>query len=52
MVVAAFLVTDQADKVKFFEETSLVANDSTNVVLGMAFLTLSGVDIDFPKKEL
>ena len=52
MVVAAFSVTDQADKVRFFEETFLVANVSPDVVLGMPFLTLSSVDIDFPKREL
>ena len=52
MVVAAFLVTDQADRVKFFEETFLVANVCPDVVFGMLFFTLNGADIDFPKKEL
>ena len=52
MVVVAFSVTDQADRIRFFEGTFLVANVSPDVVLGMPFLTLSGVDINFPKKEL
>ena len=52
MVVVAFSVTDQADRVKFIEETFLVANVSPDVVLGMLFLTLNGADINFPKKEL
>ena len=52
MVVAAFLVTDQADRVRFFEEIFLVANISPDVVLGMSFLTLSGADVDFPKRKL
>ena len=52
MVVAAFSVIDQADRVRFFEETFLVANVSPDVVLGMPFLTLSGADVDFPKREL
>ena len=52
MVIAAFLVIDQADKIRFFEETFLVANVSPDVVLGMLFLTLSGVDVDFSKREL
>ena len=52
MVVAAFLVTDQANKVRFFKETFLVANVSPDVVIGMLFFTLNSVDIDFPKKEL
>ena len=52
MVVAAFSVTDQADQVRFFEKTFLVANVSPDVVLEMPFLTLSSADIDFPKREL
>ena len=52
MVVAAFSVTDQADRVRFFEETFLVANVSPDVALRMPFLILSGVDVDFPKREL
>ena len=47
MVVAAFLVVDKANRVKFFEETFLVANVSPEVVLGMPFLTFSGADVDF-----
>ena len=52
MVVAAFSITDQADRVRFFEEIFLVANISPDVVLGMPFFTLSGANIDFSKKEL
>ena len=52
MVVAAFTVTDQADKVRSFEEIFLVANVSPKVVRGMLFFTLSGADINFPKKKL
>ena len=52
MVVAAFSVTDQTDRVSFFEETFLVANVSPDVVFGMPFLTLSDADIDFSKREL
>ena len=52
MMVTAFLVTDQADKVRFFEKTFLVANFSPNVVLGIFFLILSGADVDFLKREL
>ena len=52
MVVAAFSVTDQTNRVRFFEETFLVANVSPDVVLEMPFLTLSSANIDFPKREL
>ena len=52
IVIAVFSVTDQVDKVRFFEETFLVVNVSPDVVFGMPFLSLSGADIDFPKRKL
>ena len=52
MVVAAVLVEDKADRVRFFEETFLVANVSPEVVFGMFFRTLSGIDVDFLEREL
>ena len=52
MVVAAFSGIDKTNRVKFFEETFLVANVSPKVVLGMPFLTLSGANIDFLSWEL
>ena len=47
MVVAAFLMVDKVNRVKFFEETFLIANVSPEVVFEMPFLTLSGTDVDF-----
>ena len=52
MVVAAFSVTDQADKVRFFKETFLVANISPDMVLRMLLITLSDADVDFLMKKL
>ena len=52
MVVATFSVTDQANRVTFFEEIFLVANVSSDVVLRILFFTLSGADVDFLKREL
>ena len=52
MVVAAFLVTDQANKVRLFEKTFLIANVSPDVVLVMLFFILSDADVGFPKGEL
>ena len=52
MVVAAFSVEDKANRVRFFEETFLVANVSPEIVLGMPFLTLSGANVDFLGREL
>ena len=51
MVVAAFSVENKANQVRFFEETFLVANVSPKIVLEMSFLTLSGVDVDFLRRE-
>ena len=52
MVIVAFLVIDQADKIRFFEETFLVANVSPDIVLEMPFFILSGADVNFPKRKL
>ena len=52
MMVVVFLVIDQADRVKFFEKTFLVANISPDVLFGMPFLTLNSANVDFPKREL
>ena len=52
MVVAAFSVEDKDNRVRFFEETFLVANVSPEIVLGIPFFTLSGADIDFSGREL
>ena len=47
MVVAVFSVVDKVNRVRFFEETFLVANVSPEVVLGMPFFTLSNANVDF-----
>ena len=52
MIVAAFLVMDKADWVRFFKKTFLVANVSPKVVFGMLFLTLSGADINILDQKL
>ena len=51
MVVAAFSMTDQANKVKFFEKTFLVVNVSPDLILGIFFLTLNSANVDFSKKK-
>ena len=52
IVVAAFLVTNKANRVRFFEETFLMANVSLEVVFRILFFTLSGADIDFLDQKL
>ena len=52
MVVPIFSVVDKTNRVRFFEETFLVANISSEVVFGMSFLILSSADVDFLGREL
>ena len=52
MVVAAFSISDQVKKVRFFEEIFLVTNISPNMILEMLFLILNNADVDFLKREL
>ena len=52
MVLADFQVEDKLGKVRFFQETFLLADINAEVVLGMPFLTLSNADVQFVKKEL
>ena len=47
ILVAAFSVVDKANRVRFFEETFLLANVSPKVVFEILFLTLGNADVDF-----
>ena len=52
IIVAAFSVINQADKVRFFKETFLIVIISPDVVHRMFLFTLNRADVDFPKREL
>lgn len=52
MVIAGFSLQNHLQKVRFFQETFLVADTRMEVVLGMLFLTLSNADIWFAEQEL
>ena len=52
MVLASFQMEDKLRKVRFFQETFLLADISAEIVLGMPFLTLSNANIQFVKKKL
>ena len=52
MVVAAFLMMDKANRVKFFKEIFMVANVSLEVAFKMPFFILSGANVDFLSREL
>ena len=47
MLIAGFSILDKMGKIRFFEETFLLAETSMKVVLGMSFLALSNTDIQF-----
>ncbi len=47
MASARFSIQDSLKRVRFFEETFLLANTSMQVVLGMPFLSLSNANIKF-----
>ena len=45
MVLASFQVEDKLRRIRFFQETFLLADISAEIVLGMPFLTLSNADV-------
>ncbi len=49
MISAKFSLQDSLGRVRFFEETFLLADISMEVVLGMPFLSLSNADVEFAK---
>ncbi len=40
-------MSDKDDKERFFEESFLLAEVKPDIVLGMPFLTMSNIDVDF-----
>ena len=52
MVIADFQIEDKGGRLKFFQETFLVADTKFKVVLGMPFLKISNADVAFGKEIL
>ena len=52
MVIADCLINNKLGRVRYFQETFLLANIGLEVVLRMPFLTLSKVDIRFVERKL
>lgn len=52
MIIVGFLLQDKLRKIWFFQKIFLVINTRIEVVLGMLFLTFSGANLRFVKKEL
>ncbi len=51
MALASFLLQDSLGRIRFFEETYLLADTSMEVVLEMPFLSLSNADVKFAELE-
>lgn len=52
MVIIGFQIYNKLKRARFFQETFLMVDTSMEMVLGMLFLTLSKVDIDFANIKL
>ena len=52
IVIADFLIEDKASRLRFFQETFLMADTKFEVILGMLFLKISNTDILFGKETL
>ena len=52
IVLASFQVKDKLGRTRFFQETFLLADINTEIVLGMPFLILSNTNVQFVEKKL
>ncbi len=52
MVVSTFSVLDKDGRKKFLEKSFLLGGVKPNIVLGILFLTMSNVNIDFQAWDL
>ncbi len=52
MVVSAFFVSDKDGRERFFEESFLLADIKSDIVLGMSFLTMNNIDVNFQARDL
>ncbi len=52
MVVSTFFMSNKDGRERFFEESFLLADIKSDVVLGIPFLTMSNLDIDFQAQGL
>ncbi len=51
MALTRFSIQDSLERVRFFEETFLLADTSMVVVLRMSFLSISNANIEFAELE-
>ncbi len=52
IVVSTFFVSNKYGRERFFEESFLLADVKSDIILGMPFLTMSNADVDFQARDL
>ncbi len=52
MIVSTFFVFDKDDRERIIEESFLLADVKSDIVLGMPFLTMSNANVDFQAWDL
>ena len=52
MVVSTFSILDKDGRERFFEKSFLLADIKPKIMLGMRFLTISNVDVNFQARDL
>ncbi len=52
MVVSTFSVSDKDGRERFFEESFLLANVRSDIVLEIPFLTMSNANVNFQARDL
>lgn len=52
MVIFTFFILDKDSRKRFFEKSFLLANVKPDIVLGISFLAMSNIDIDFQAQDL
>ena len=52
MVVSTFFVLDKDGKERFFEKDFLLADIKSNLILGILFLTMNNININFQAQNL
>ena len=52
IVVSTFSILDKDDRERFFKESFLLAKIKHEIVLGMPFLTMNNVDVNFQARDL
>ena len=47
IVVSTFSILDKDNRKRFFKKSFLLANVKLDIILGISFLTMNNIDIDF-----